>query len=276
MRLATPSLLVMTSATTLHYTLSLAAGLPTAESSLPNLTTSSFSQPTLPPDVTFTPNYVPAGMTVSTDSNSSCSVVLSVRAPNPRQGASDCGYIENRTSYASVTVSTLLVDCQGCNGHFTVKGWQIHCPLGRTVSPYVATVTDPVSTFYTYGCSSTATRTFSTPHVVGPSYTPVGLSVVSAIGASGPCTATLSVAPTAPDQIQEECRALQTTTVWPQTLRSEVPVDCGGCAKLEVRGNRHGCPMLSTEAVPVSTVSAETAMTTWSYACAASTTPKLT
>lgn len=277
MRLATPSLLAVAGATTFYYTLSLAAGLPPVETTVPSITTtSSFSQPTLPPDVTFTPNYVPAGITISTDTNSSCSVTLSVTAPNPNQGASDCGYVENRTSYASVTVSTLLVDCLGCDGHFTVRGWQINCPLGRTVSPYVATVTDPVSTFYTYGCSSTSTRTLSAPHVVGPSYTPVGLSVVSPIGSIGPCTATVSVGPTASDQIEEECRPPQTTTLWPQTVSSEVPVDCGGCAKLVVRGDRHGCPLLTTEVEPVSTVSAETATTAWSYACAASPTPEAT
>lgn len=264
------------SATSVFYSLSLAAHLQPRETTQPGDTPTTTSELTTPTPVIFTPKYVPAGLTVSTDANSSCSVILSVTAPNPRQGQTDCGYIKDRTSYASVTVSTLQVDCEGCDGRFSVKGWDIRCPLGLTVSPYVTTVTDPVSTFYTYECSPTSTRTLTPPHVVGPSYTPVGLSILSAIGSDGPCTATMSVAPTATDQIQRECSDLETVTVWPQTISSNVPIDCGGCSKLEVRGNRHGCPALNTEGTPLSTVSVETASTTWKYTCGTDVPPKPT
>lgn len=253
-------------ATTL-YTLSIAAHLPTGETDLEDRVAVAL-QPTAGPSVTFTPNYVSAGVRVSVDANASCHVTLSVTAPNPNQGDIDCGYVDSRTSYVIVTRSTLLIDCYGCDGPLTVQGSPTTCPPGRTTSPYQTTVTDVVSTAYAYECTSTITRTLSVPRVAGPPYTPAALSVVSAAG--GPCTAILSVAPTASDQLDEECRAGATPTVWPRTVTSEVPIDCGGCGNLAVNGLWHGCPVLPSEG---STVSAETPSTLWNYACAASPTP---
>lgn len=269
MRLPSSSLLATASLTTLYYISSLAALIPPSETTPP---------PTLPPDITFTPNYIPASITVSTDINATCHVILSVTAPNPSQGALDCGYALHRTSYASTSVSTLLIDCLGCDDGppLSVRGWRVNCPLGRTVSPYETTVTFPASTFFTYACSSTITRTLPlpTPAVTGPPYTPGALIAVSPSG-GGACTARLSLAPTAAGQVQEECAgAGPTATVWPGTAAtSEVGVDCGGCATLEVRGDRHGCPMIASKG-PTATVTAASPATRWSYVCAASATPE--
>lgn len=111
--------------------------------------------------------------------------------------------------------------------------------------------------------SSTTTEPTSSGGVVASTPAPTQAATPAVPLAVDGCTTTMLAV------LGRPCRAAGALTVYPSTVTSYAPVDCGACANLHVLQPKWGCPFMSISAE----VTADQPYTWTTYVCAGATTP---